>query len=181
MTPSKPLAWGNRVDGRFRARVYQLCENLGWSEDHASWLMAVMAFETGRRFRSNTRSPVSTATGLIQFMAATARGMGTTTAALARMSEVEQLGWVERYFRPSAKRIRSMEDMYMAVLWPRGVGQAIEYVLWKTGTREYIANKGLDVNRDGRITKREAAGKVRDQLLEGLRSPNVWVPEARRA
>jgi len=181
MRPTKPLAWGNRVSAAFRDRVYDLCDNLGWSEDHASWLMAVMAFETGRKFRSDTRNPASSATGLIQFMAATARGMGTTTAKLAQMGEVQQLGWVERYLRPYASRIRSLEDMYMAVLWPRGVGQAIEYVLWVTGTRQYAVNRGLDANRDGKVTKREAAGKVREQLQLGLSPANAWDPRVRQA
>lgn len=177
MIPTQPLAWGARVSAQFRARVYALCDNLDWTEEHASWLMAVMAFETGRRFRSDTRNPVSSATGLIQFMAATALGMGTTTKKLAAMSEVEQLGWVERYFRPNARRIRSLDDMYMAVLWPSGIGQALEYVLWKTGTRAYAVNRGLDSNRDGRVSKREAASKVREQLGAGYRSENAWIPQ----
>lgn len=174
MTPTKPLPWGARVSPEFRARVYRLCEGLGWSEDHAAWLMACMAFETGRTFSPSVRNPSSSATGLIQFMSATARGMDTTTATLARMSAVEQLGYVERYFRPHAARIRSLEDLYMAILWPRGIGQILEYVLWKTGTRQYLVNRGLDANRDGRITKREAAAKVRVMLAEGYAPGNVW-------
>ncbi|MCK7461122.1 MAG: hypothetical protein MZU84_03195 [Sphingobacterium sp.] len=175
MKPTKPLPWGARVSPEFRARVYRLCDNLDWSEDHAAWIMACMAFETGRTFSPSVRNPVSSATGLIQFMAATARGMGTTTAALARMSAVEQLGYVERYFRPSAALIRSLEDMYMAILWPRGIGQILEYVLWKTGARAYAVNRGLDANRDGRVTKREAAAKVRAMLAEGYAVRNVLV------
>lgn len=174
MTPTKPLPWGARVSADFRARVYRLCSNLGWNEDHAAWLMACMAFETGRTFSPSVRNPSSSATGLIQFMAATARGLGTTTKALARMSAVEQLGYVERYFRPHAGRIRSLEDMYMAILWPRGIGQVLEYVLWKTGTRTYAVNRGLDANRDGKVTKREAASKVRAMLDEGYLKANVW-------
>jgi hypothetical protein len=96
------------------------------------------------------------------------------------MSEVEQLAWVEKYFRPSARRIRTLEDMYMAILWPRGVGKTLEYVLWKTGTRAYLVNRGLDRNRDGRVTKKEAADKVRHQLVEGLKPGNVWVPPVKK-
>ncbi|MCK7579307.1 MAG: hypothetical protein MZV65_28625 [Chromatiales bacterium] len=174
MKPTKPLPWGARVSSAFRARVYRLCSNLGWSEDHAAWLMACMAFESARTFSPSVRNPNSSATGLIQFMAATARGLGTTTEALARMSAVEQLDYVERYFRAYATRIRSLEDMYMAILWPRGIGQILEYVLWKTGTRAYAVNRGLDANRDGAVTKREAASKVRAMLSEGYSVRNVW-------
>lgn len=176
MTPEQiTLAWGAKVPHAFRAKVFTICRDLGWGDEHPSWLMACMAFETGRQFRSDTRNPHSSATGLIQFMAATARGLGTTTLKLAAMREVDQLDYVRRYFQPYAHRIHSLEDMYMAILWPRGVGQIIEYVLWKTGTRAYAVNRGLDANRDGRVTKREAAKKVRAQLVAGMRYPNVWV------
>ena len=43
MIQTLPLAWGARVSPAFRERVYQLCDRLVWSEDHASWLMAAMA------------------------------------------------------------------------------------------------------------------------------------------
>lgn len=180
-TPALTLAWGARVSATFRERVYSLCKNLGWTEEHASWLMACMAFETGRTFSANVKNPKSSATGLIQFMSATARGLGTTTAALSAMTPVRQLDYVERYFRPNASRIRSLEDMYMAILWPRGIGQVLEYALWKTGTRAYAVNRGLDANRDGKVTLREAAGKVREQLTAGYTAGNAWAPEKKTA
>lgn len=172
---NNPLAWGSQVSDAFRWRVILLCRNLGWNpETHASWLMACMAFETGRTFSPSVKNPGSSATGLIQFMAATARGLGTTTAKLSQMTALEQLDYVERYFRPNAHKIRSLEDMYMAILWPRAVGAPLEYILWKTGTRAYAVNRGLDRNRDGRVTKLEAALKVREQLEEGLKPENAY-------
>lgn len=177
MIPTQSLAWGARVSPAFRRRLYELVANLGWHEEQASDLMAVMAFETGRTFSPSVSNPLSSATGLIQFMDATARGMGTSTAKLARMSAVEQLSWVEEYFRHNAKRIRTLEDMYMAVLWPRGIGRALEYTLWKIGAHAYAVNKGLDANRDGRVSKREASAAVFRQLNAGLRPENRWAPD----
>lgn len=177
MIQTKPLAWGARVTPEFRERVFRLCDALGWSEDQASDLMAVMAFETGRTFAAKTRNPASSATGLIQFMAATAKGMGTTTAKLAAMTDVAQLDYVERYFRPTAKRITTLEDLYMAVLWPAAVGKPLDTVLWSAGTPAFAVNRGLDANRNGKITKREAAGKVREQREAGLRPENCALPE----
>lgn len=168
------LAWGRRVDAAFREKVLEITGELGWTEDHADWLMACMAFETGRTFSPSVKNPHSSATGLIQFMAATARGLGTSTAALARMTAVEQLDWVKRYFEPTAQRIRSLEDMYMAILWPKGIGQPLEYVLWKTNTRSYAVNKGLDLDRDGDVEKQEAAKKVQQMLSEGRTENNLW-------
>lgn len=175
MTP--PLAFGARVSPAFRARLRELVRNLGWTDAHADWLMACMAFETGETFSPSVRNPRSTATGLIQFMAATARQLGTTTTALAAMSAEQQLAYVEAYLRPYAKRIRSLEDMYLAILWPRGIGQALNWVLWTSGTQAYAVNRGLDRNRDGKVTKAEATAKVRALLEKGLQPGQIWDPD----
>jgi hypothetical protein len=124
------------------------------------------------------RNPNSTATGLIQFMRATARQLGTSTTALAGMSAVQQLAYVEAYLRPYARRIRSLEDLYLAILWPRGIGQALNWVLWASGTQAYAVNRGLDLNRDGRVTKHEATAKVRALLEKGRRPGVRWDPAA---
>jgi hypothetical protein len=174
--PTKPLAWGARVSQPFRDRVYRLCAELSWSEDHASWLMACMAFETGRTFSPTIRNPGSTSVGLIQFVAKTAQYIGTSTAALKKMSAVEQLDYVQRYMAPYSPRIRSLEDLYLSILWPAAVGKPLDLVLWRKGDPTYKANKGLDANKNGSITKREAAQKARDFLVEGMKPANVWLP-----
>jgi hypothetical protein len=176
MIQTLPLAWGKRVDQPFRDRVYRLCAELSWTEEHASWAMACMALETGRTFSPSIKSPVSSATGLIQFMRKTAAYLGTSTVALAKMSAVQQLDYVQRYFAPHAPRIRSLEDMYMAIIWPAAIGKPIDQVLWPRGTAQYKANKGLDRNGNGYVTKREAAQVVRDHLAEGMRPGNVLLP-----
>jgi len=174
MQKTKPLAWGAHVSRDFIRRVYEICDDLGWTEDHASWLMACMAFETGRTFSASKRNPMSSATGLIQFMDGTARGLGTTTKKLAQMSDEGQLEYVKRYFASNASRIHSLADMYMAILWPKGIAKSVEYALWRTGTRAYFVNRGLDANRDGVVTKGEAVAKVRALLAEGLKPGNVF-------
>jgi hypothetical protein len=58
--------------------------------------MAAMAFETGETFSPSIKNKASGATGLIQFMRSTAKGSGTTTAALAEMTAVDQLDFVEK-------------------------------------------------------------------------------------
>jgi hypothetical protein len=172
MVQTQPLAWGARVIPEFRARVFLLCDHLGWSEAQASELMAVMAFETGRTFSAKVRNPHSSACGLLQFMAATAKGMGTTTTKLAAMTDVAQLDYVERYLLPMARRIASLEDLYMAVLWPAAIGKPLDTVLWSAGTPSFAVNRGLDANHNGQVTKREAAAKVREQLAVGLLPAN---------
>jgi hypothetical protein len=131
--------------------------------------MAAMAFETGESFSPSIRNQSSSATGLIQFMPSTARNLGTTTDALAAMSAVEQLSYVERYFNPFRGRLGTLEDVYMAILWPRAVGQPNDSVLFSRPSRAYELNSGLDRDRNGDVTKTEASAMVQAKLTKGLR------------
>lgn len=162
------LVWGARVSQEFRAKVRSVAENLSIDPN---WLMAVMGFETGYTFAPDTRNPGSSATGLIQFVDSTARGLGTTTARLSRMTAVQQLDWVEKYYKEQSRKISNLGDAYMAVLWPIAVGRPDSYVMWERNsgpyTRQYAANSGLDVNNDGKITRGEAVSRVNASLMNG--------------
>src|SRR5690606_16136703 len=115
------------------------------------------AWETGESFSPSVKNPGSSATGLIQFMAATARSLGTTTTALAKMTVIEQLDYVGMYFKPYRHRLKNLGDVYSAIIWPNAVGKADNYVLWTKTSHPstYRANAGLDVNGDGTITRLE--------------------------
>lgn len=162
------LIWGARVSKEFRARVRLIESNLGIN---ANWIMAVMAFETGESFDPAKKNlGGGSATGLIQFLSKTAVELGTTTAQLARMSAVDQLDYVEQYYRPYAGKIKNLGDAYMAVLWPRAVGLADSIVLWEkvgANARNYAANDGLDTNRDDKITRGEAVSCAEKMYKKG--------------
>ena len=165
------LAWGQKVDAAFREKVRSICARLGIRDP--DWLMACIAFETGERFSPDVVNGAgSGATGLIQFMPRTARGLGTTTRALAKMSAVEQLDFVERYFQPYKGRLKNLGDLYMAILWPAGIGKDSSWELWARESREitYFQNRGLDANRDGVITRGEAVAKIEEKLERGRES-----------
>ena len=84
-------------DTAFQQEVSAVAGRLGISEAD---LYAVMSFETGGSFNPGIRNAAgSGATGLIQFMPSTARGLGTTTEALAGMSRVEQMQYVESIYQ----------------------------------------------------------------------------------
>lgn len=172
------LAWGNKVDACFRAKLFEVCLDLGWSKvEQASNLMACMAFESGESFSPSVKNAAgSGATGLIQFMPATARSLGTTTAALAALSATDQLEWVKKYFWPYRNKVQTIQDMYMAILWPAAVGRPNSYVLFNKTAKPtaYRQNAGLDFNKDGNITKEEASDKVVAKLKKGLQSPYVY-------
>jgi hypothetical protein len=158
------LVWGAKVSQEFRAKVREIADKLGLDPN---WLMAVMAFETGRTFSPAEKNPISGATGLIQFIPSTAARLGTSTQALRNMTAVEQLDYVYAYYKPYAAKIRTLADAYMAVLWPDAVGKADDYVLWVEGSIYYTQNRGLDRNHDGKVTKNEAASRAFDMFKEG--------------
>lgn len=158
------LAWGARVSQEFRVKVREIGGRLNIDP---SWLMAVMGFETGYTFSTSIKNPGSSATGLIQFVSSTARSLGTTTTQLARMTDVQQLDYVEKYFNQYKGHINSLADCYMAVFWPAAIGKPGAYVIATSPSSVYNANAGLDVNRNGTITKDEAASRVADSYRRG--------------
>lgn len=159
------LLWGSKVSSIFRDRVRWIAGELGLNPNH---LMACIAFESGESFRPDIRNMAgSGATGLIQFMPTTARGLGTTTDKLALMTAEDQLNFVYKYFEPYKGKLNTIEDVYMAILWPKAVGQPNSYVLFAQGGITYRQNAGLDKNRDGSITKSEAAGMVLAKAAKG--------------
>ncbi|MDQ3803975.1 MAG: penicillin-insensitive murein endopeptidase [Acidobacteriota bacterium] len=151
-----------RVSQDFKDKVMQIADGLGVNPN---FLMAVMSFESGATFSPSVRNAAgSGAVGLIQFMPATAKTLGTTTEALAQMTAEEQLDFVAKYLRPFRNRLKTIEDTYMAVLFPAAIGKGADHVLFRKGTKLYQQNRGLDLNHDGVITVGEAAAKVRARL-----------------
>lgn len=160
----------------FRKKAVEVALALGIEPDH---LMACMAWETGpkARFSPTVRNAAgSGAIGLIQFMPSTLKSMGRTVDQAAAMTAVEQLDLVRQYFEPYRGRLKTLSDVYMAILWPAGIGKSEEFVLWSSAGRPttYAQNAGLDINRDGVITKAEAAAKIRATLEAGQVSPHIW-------
>lgn len=162
------LVWGAAVSQEFRAKVRDIAKRQNLNPD---WYMAVMAFETGRTFSPSKKNGAgSSATGLIQFLSNTARGLGTSTQALANMTAVQQLDYVEKYFQPHAGRIHNLGDMYMAVFMPdKGIGKSDDTVLIDRdiSPTTYNQNASLDANHDGKITRGEAVAPVNRIYVEG--------------
>ena len=131
-------------------------------------LLAVMYSESSLKPTSVNKS--SGATGLIQFMPATAKELGTTTQALKTMSAEEQLVYVEKYLH-NAKRIAGFKDnekigagtLYALVYLP---GRAKRDVLASVNENNgyYSGNTPFDINRDGKITKAELAQRLRGYM-----------------
>lgn len=169
------LAWGLKVSPVFRDRVFWIGDELDLSPD---FLMACMAWESAETFRPDIKNAAgSGATGLIQFMPSTARALGTTTAKLAAMTAEDQLNYVYKYFAEHKGRLKTLSDVYMAILWPKGIGKPESYTLWDRASMPttYRQNSGLDIDKNGYITKAEAAAKVQQKLVKGMGKTYRWV------
>ena len=150
-------------DDAFIERIGKLSKSIGCDPVD---MLACMAFETGRTFKPDQRNSIG-ATGLIQFLSKTATDLGTTTNELAALTRAQQCDWVEKYFKKGPLRNvsnPSLEDLYMAILWPAAVGKSNDYVIFTAGTKAYSQNNGLDIDNKGYITKQDAATKVREQI-----------------
>lgn len=130
-------------------------------------LLGVMNSESG--INAKAKNPNSSATGLIQFIESTARSLGTSTAALANMSPLEQLDYVEKYLQraKSAAGLSSNDklsggQLYTLVFLPARAGRD---VIASSGEAYYSANKGLDTNKDGKITMAELDQRVKNKYV----------------
>lgn len=136
-----------------------------------NWLMAIMYSESARTFSPSIQNSIG-ATGLIQFMPSTAKGLGTTTTELKNMSAVEQLDYVEKYLNVYKNKLKSYLDTYFAIFFPLAIGKPDDWVLQGAGLSSSLIanqNKMFNPNKDGKIQVWE----VKKVMLEKL--PTEWV------
>ena len=149
---------------QFIEKVRYISDKLGIDPN---WIMYVMFFESGLNHRAqNTKT---NATGLIQFMPSTAAYLGTTTAELLQMSNVEQLDFVYAYLKPYRGDMESLVDVYLAVFFPVAIGQRAEYIFQTSklsASKIAEQNNIFDLNHDGILTK----GEVEAKILTGVPS-----------
>lgn len=137
----------------FMLKVAAIAAELGINPN---WLMAVM-------YKESSLNPAAVnsytgATGLIQFMPATAAALGTSTAALKQMSNIDQLDYVKAYLKPHARRIKTFVDCYLAVFFPAAMSMPADTVLQTSKLSPKIIadqNPAMDANNDDTITIQE--------------------------
>jgi len=124
------------------------------------WLMAVMYSES-KLNPAAVNHKGSGATGLIQFMVNTVkdlnRKLGTQLymSDIRNMDAVTQMDLVYAYLQNVREKygdFKTLTDLYLAILYPRAVGQDYCYTLYATPSQKYKMNSGLDENKDGRVT-----------------------------
>ena len=160
-------------DTAFLGAVERVSQDLGISN---SDLLTAISFETVGTFSPSIKNPESSARGLIQFIEKTAKSLGTSTAELAKMNNVEQMEYVKRYLEPHKGRMKNLGDVYMAIHWPAGIGKDDSYVMYRKGSKYYNPNRKLDTNGDGTVTRGEALQRVR-QMQGGGRGAPITMSE----
>jgi hypothetical protein len=126
-------------------------------------LIAVIAFETGYTFAKLQTNPNSKGIGLLQFMPETLKELRITNKQIVVNSFEWQVNrCVVRYIekRQNTYKIRNVADLYMTVLWPVATEKALDYILFRSPSKVYKANSGLDKEAKGFVTKKDAARTV---------------------
>lgn len=133
----------------FIAKVIEVAVYLGVKPEH---LMFLMWFETAHTLDHTITNRIG-ATGLIQFMPATAIGLGTTTEALRKMNNVQQLDYVKKHLSFAKGRYKDFVDLYCGIFWPAAVGKPDTYRI----TSDHVAKQNplFDNNKDRDIEKSE--------------------------
>ena len=166
----------NKVE--FLSKVRQISANLGIEPD---WLMIVMSAESGinpqavnyQPKKGDSKDPyirsAYRATGLIQFMPHTAENIGTTNQTLYRMNNVQQLVYVEKYFKylGMTGKMHCVEDLYLATFFPIAVGKPDTFILQARDLSAYAVaseNTGIDLNKDLKITVAEFKQYIKNYL-----------------
>lgn len=152
----------------FLNKVVEISAKLGINNPDS--LMAVMQSESN--IDETAVNSKTGATGLIQFMPSTAAGLGTSVEALRKMSNVEQLDYVYRYFKPYAGRLNSATDLYTVVFFPVALGKSDDYILQTSRiSADTIARQNpiFDLDKNKVITY----GEFKQAVLKRIPSETV--------
>jgi len=197
------LSWGNKFTCEERKKVVQLCSNL-WGEsseqEMANHLINCMALETGESFKPSIGFP--NATGLVQFTDSAIEGMNIndkynkgvklTKERLSKMTILEQLDYVELYFKmwiDSGSQINNSLDMYMCIWCPAAVGKEDSFVCYSeekdkkrrelniNAIQPYHRNKSIDGEYYSEKGNTILKGEKNKEITKGELYPRLKVKE----
>jgi len=176
------------IDQDFAASIESLGNDLGVDPMY----LANVMYSESRLDPSMKNKAGSGATGLIQFMPTTASNLGTTTDELSRMTPVEQMEYVRRYFSADnlgAGRLRdlrndpSQHNVNMAVFLPSMIGKPVDTQI----PRKYWRQNGsirtpADYSRDAEervnaFVQSNPVDTQTDQMLSEEQPGDTFRPE----
>jgi hypothetical protein len=158
-TPSKRKARWDKFLAQpgVKDKVISMSEKYGFSP---SDLMAVFDLETSNTLDPSIKNPKSgsTASGLIQFVEATANELGTTTKELRGMTASEQLDYVDKYYDKYQKYGDHPYDIVVGASSGRLEDKDIMY---KKGSPQADGNPTWQ-DENGNVTKESARNATKD-------------------
>lgn len=170
--PSYSYAWSAHkgIPPEAFKRIEEFMTKWGKPFKHVSFLLSCMAFETAGTFSPSIQNKSTRATGLIQFMPVVAREMKTTVEALVKMSFMEQLEYVFKYFEMYKYIVKcdSVEDYYLSIFYPARVGKNPNEILARAGTKLYDQNKVFDKQKVGYYTVSDICESILIRYWEGM-------------
>lgn len=150
--------------GEFERKVRIMARSLNVPPE---WVMAVIHSES--RFNPQVKNKKgSGAKGLIQWMPHVYREMGVKKLP---STANEQLDLVEQYLCERQAEVgayKSLTDLRLAILYPVAVGKSQNYVLYSKPSLAYKQNSGLDMNKDGKVTVKDIARKMKREYQEAF-------------
>jgi len=111
-------------DPAFLTRLSEISSSIGVKPED---LARVMKAESG--LNPKATNPYSGACGLIGFMPSIATTLGTSAFELKKMNAIQQLDFVEKYYKPYAGRLHGLEDIYSVTFYPPLLGKDMNYVI----------------------------------------------------
>lgn len=106
-----------------------------------------------QKSKADTNKSGGKARGLIQFVPSTAKSLGLDQSKLSEMSPVEQLEYVDKFYKNYKNNIDGYESLYLTTFYPAAVNQSDDFVIAKQDQVAYTSNKAIDQNQDGQITR----------------------------
>ena len=189
VAPGKPgeMSFGKKLSDTQKKAVNQMVADLKAKgfDVKADDIVNFMAVETGGTFSPSIRAggKKSGAVGLAQFTGIAIKDMNRFRGAgnklskskLSKMSFTEQSKVVTEYLSTALGRKRmqgrniSASDLYTAVFAPAAIGRSQGSTIYSSSRngRAYRANRSLDTNRDGKITKAELTARLNAWVSRG--------------
>lgn len=181
------MSYGQKLSEGQKQSIQQMVEDLkakGFTVK-ADDIANFMAVETAGTFSPSIRAggKKNGAVGLAQFTQIAIDDMNRfrgkdnklTKEKLASMSFDEQSKVVTEYLSTALGRKKmqgkdvSAADLYAAVFSPAAIGKSMDSTVYSLNgsARNYRANKSLDTNRDGKITKAELTARLNEWVARG--------------
>lgn len=178
------LSFGQKLSTDQKQAIGQMVSDLKAKgfDVKADDIVNFMAVETAGTFSPSIRSggKKNGAVGLAQFTQIAVDDMNRfrkagdklTKTKIGNMSFTDQSKVVTEYLSTALGRKNmqgkniSASDLYAAVFSPKAIGKSANSTIY-SGGRNYRANRSLDTNKDGKITKAELTARLNDWVARG--------------